>query len=504
MESGDQLETNTTSKALFEKKYKILRNTLRSIKRDDFLLGLIQTLRNDEDMPFEDFAKGKPMPWTLLTVFKLACQYCGTNADAKKADYNLFVKAYNMAYDLEGDYTVALLHEGLHGFFLHLSHQQFWHQREIVRSSFARLDYFFCTDEATKQYDPWHKKQFGIPIKSFAILLVATWAVFKINKRISTNLINSLSQIEQDHQSLFAFINAASVGIDDVESFVRNRASPVTSYFLQFGEISPFLFAPILRATDTQHFLLSLRLLERSIHTLLFERVKQSGNEAVIRSFANKFEEYINELLNFADLSPWRHSEIEDAFPGKTTDFLFQCGTKTIFIEAKSIRLSPIAIANPTPDVLIRDIKDSVCKAILQCYELASELNHRCGSIDPHLIIVTYDDVYFGDPLHTWHNLFRDYFSSANVNLQIEDIISPSKIFILGIQEFEEICASSLGPAWFGNLLDEAIASNAIPDKVKHCLSMHLAKSDRRRTIPLVEKHFSSMFSRITDKVQPH
>lgn len=104
--------------AEFENKYESLKDALRSFKRDDFLLGLIKIIRDHEGIPFEEYAKGKPLPWTMLTLIKLACEHCGKNAVLKKANYNDFVETYRKAYDLEEAYTTAILLGNMICFFL--------------------------------------------------------------------------------------------------------------------------------------------------------------------------------------------------------------------------------------------------------------------------------------------------------------------------------------------------------------------------------------------------
>lgn len=486
----------------FEQDYKVLRNCLRSYKRDEFLLGLIHTLRKDEGISFEEYAKGKPMPWTLLTLAKLACEFCGTNTGARKALHADFVKVYNMAYELEGTYGTLILEENFHGFFLLLCHQQFWHQREIIRSAFARLDYLFCTENAQNSFNLFFSKKYGLGIQTFAELLVATWIIWKTTKSFSCNLVYHLGRLGYGKNDITNFLANFSVDVDNIRRFVENRPSPVKNYFLQFGERTPFLLAPIIQLSDSVHVLISLRLIERSITTFLFEAVKQSGDEEIIRSFANIFEEDTRLLLVGAKLDPWCSSDLEPAFSGKSTDFLLQCGKKTVFIENKSIRLSPIAVAHPTPDVLLSDIKDSVCKAIEQCYELATELNTRCEGIDPHLIIVTYDDIFMGEPQRTWDYLFKGYFSYNGANLPITEVLSPNKIFIMGIQEFEQLCEFCDGPDWLEDLLTRAVEDNAQPGTAKHGLLMHVKPDTKRKTMPLIKKHFRGIFSRITSKLQ--
>jgi len=486
----------------FERDYKSLRNCLRSYKRDELLLGLIHTLRQDEGIPFQEYAKGKPMPWTLLTLIKLACEYCGTNTDAQKAFNPDFVKIYNMAYELEGTYGTIILQESFHGFFLLLCHHQFWHQREIIRSAFARLDYLFCTEEAQKSFNDLFVAKHGISVATFAELFVATWLTWKISPKFSRDLQTSLSAFTYEENTIKQFINSVCVDIDDVRKFIEKRPSPVKNYFLQFGERTPFMLAPIVQVSHTDHVLISLRLLERSISTFLFETVKQSSDEKVIRDFANIFEKYTYRLLLGAELDPWCSLDLEPAFSGKSTDFLLQCGKKTVFIECKSIRLSPIAVANPTPNVLLNDIKDSVCKAIEQCYELAKELQLHCSEIDPHLIVVTYDDIFLGEPQRTWDHLFKDYFSEDCVDLPISDVLSPNKIFIIGVQDFEQLCEACSGPDWLEELLDQAIEENSQPQTAKHGLLMHINPGTKRKTMPFITQHYRGIFRRITKKLK--
>ncbi|MDQ7834374.1 MAG: hypothetical protein RDU24_03235 [Humidesulfovibrio sp.] len=486
---------------IFDETYKKLRNGLKSLRRDDFVLNLIHTLRKDEGIPFDEYAKGKPMPWTMLTLLSLACLYCGGNVDVKKAEEKDFVMLYNFAYDLEGKYSVVILKENFHGFFLLLCHQQFWHQREIIRSAFARVDYIFCSCEQKDIINSWFENIIGIPAKIFTELLIATWTVFKINNHFSCNLEKQLAVFGYGESIINKFLKHASVDIDDVQAFVQSRPSPVKNYFFQFGERTPFIFRPIIKAYDGGHVLISLRLLERTISTYIFEMVKKSGDEAVIKAFADAFENYCSRLIECAHIDSWCKHDLEDAFIGKSTDFMFQSDEKTVFLECKSTRLSPIAVANPEHKILLSDIKDSICKAILQAYELAVEINKRCESIEPYVIVVTYEDMFFGEPQRNWDILLRDYFEHKYPHLHVAEVIPPNRIFIIGVQEFEQLCEYCKGNAWISALLNKALEDNATPSTAKHSLLMHVESNEKRNNIPFITSHFHDIFKRLSAKL---
>jgi len=486
----------------FENGFKALRNRLRSVKRDEFILGLIHTLRNDEGTPVEEYAKGKPMPWTLLTLLKLTCEFGGTNDNARKALNNDFVKIYNMAYDLEGNYSSTILKENFNSFFLLLCHMQFWHQQEIIRSVFSRVDYFFCTGAAAKQLDEWFTSEYSIKCSEFIELLTVTWIYWKTHSVFSCTLAEQLKAFKYEDTVINKFIAMVSVSLNKVQSFVEDRPSPIRSYFLQFGERTPFLFAPILKVSDTDYVLISMRLLERSIAYFIFERIKRSKNEKVIQCFADTFEEYVHQLLVDANFDPWCANELEDTFPGKSTDFAFCCGEKTIFIECKSIRLSPIAVANPTQEILVNDIKDSICKAIEQCYELSIELYSRCGNIEPYLIIVTYDDVYLGEPQRTWDGFLKEYFVTKGTDDKIAGMIPPERIFTVGLQEFETLCEVCKGWEHLDSLLSNAIKNNAKSETSRYSLLMHIQPTEKRKPTTVTKQHFRGLFQRLVSKIK--
>ncbi|MDO9633311.1 MAG: hypothetical protein Q7I92_15540, partial [Humidesulfovibrio sp.] len=225
----------TDAKAEFESKFKTLRNALKSIKRDDFLLGLIKTLRENENIPPEEYAKGKPLPWTMLTLLRFACEYCGQNSGAKKAGNNDFTKIYNQVYELQDVYGAALLQDSVSAYIFSLAHQQFWHQVKINHGVVARLNYFYCSIHAGQCLDPWFKAIYKVDVSAFIELWMATLATVNAKKQLMYELKSSLAQAHYDAVDIGCFLDLVSTDIADVESFIKDRAGRIRDVFLQFG-----------------------------------------------------------------------------------------------------------------------------------------------------------------------------------------------------------------------------------------------------------------------------
>lgn len=489
------------AKIEFERKFRELRNALKSIKRDDFLLGLIKALRENESIPPEEYTKGKPLPWTMLTLLRLACEFCGQNAGAKKAGNKDFIKIYNHVYELQDIYGAALLQDNISAYFFSLAHQQFWHQVKLHPGVVARLNYFYCSTQAEQRLNPWFKATYKLDISVFSELLIATWAIVATKYQLMYEINRSLAQANYDAMDIAYFLSLFSTDITEVDSFIQTRVGRIRDVFLQFGERTPFVLSPLLRINSDDYVPISLKLIERSGDMLAYELVKASNNDGVKKFFDDTFERYVGDLLDSAGLDPWRACDLENLFSAKTTDFIISCADKTIFVEAKSIRLGNLPIACPTSVHIPNDLHNTVIKAMEQGFEFGAALYDKCLTPNFFLVVVTYDDLYLGPPEAAWDRYFSKYFTPSKYGFDVTGIIDPAKIFIVGIREFEILCSSCNSLQSISRLFDLAVANNSSPGSQKHNFAQHIQNPVSITNNPLILEHYDAFFERLKAKL---
>lgn len=203
-------------------------------------------------------------------------------------------------------------------------------------------------------------------------------------------------------------------------------------------------------------------------------------------------------MLKSSDLDPWKATDIENIFGGKTTDFIVPCSDKTVFVEAKSVRLGNIAVAHPVSGNIPNDLKDNVIKALQQGFDLAKAFSEKCINQNVHLIVVTYDDLHLGSPDQAWESFFKDYFTNKDQGYDVTKYISPSQIFIVGIRELEQICNHCKNADMLSNLLERAVTANKQPQTTKFSLTQSIPTDRPNDKNPLIKNNFDLFVSRIS------
>lgn len=159
---------------------------------------------------------------------------------------------------------------------------------------------------------------------------------------------------------------------------------------------------------------------------------------------------------------------------------------------------------------LIRELRKSVIKAVIQAYELINSLKNNpdtrikcCNHFS--LLIVTYSDLYLGVPQRIWEEFLKEaVLSDFNAGQIDETALPPERIFIISIDEIE-IISEKLGNNVFTlpDFIQRAVENNRNPIKQKMQLQMHVAEIERAnyKEVDFVASEFEAFFNRMKSEI---
>jgi hypothetical protein len=424
--------------------------------------------------------------------------FAGTNQDVNPVGEKYFARIYNKMLVLGGVYEKSILQQdGYRSYFSAISQKQFWWQRGVIRADFARINYIFLSEPC--EYHHEFEKQFGISVKIFIGMMLSIWSHIKIKSDIiyvDYNDILTHYGFEKNH--IACFLQLVSRDKNALKRELEAQDRSIKSNILKFGEQTPLYKYPILRINESNYICFSRNIIERSIYYNLFEFVKSLADDNGARCFTDRFERYVGDLIDESGAEYISEKEIENLYDGKKTDYLVFEDDFDIMVEAKSIRLSNIAKANPEKKIILNDLEDSVVKSIFQGNELSKNL-HENGRIKRHaLLIVCYDDIYLGPPDEAYNYFFKDHceqkFSDGTC---ARGEIPPENIFILSINEFERFCAVRKEVGSFSKTLDSAISDNKNPETRKFTLDQSFPDLRNNQSLNIIEDNYEKIWAPI-------
>ncbi|MFC1629220.1 hypothetical protein ACFL3H_08940, partial [Gemmatimonadota bacterium] len=118
----------------------------------------------------------------------------------------------------------------------------------------------------------------------------------------------------------------------------------------------------------------------------------------------------------------------------KVVDFLVDCGSARVLIDAKGVDLAILGKVTFDPDVLARRTKNSVLKGVEQGLEVADRLPDRRPT---YLLLVTYKELYLGNGQRFFSAVGKEEYQSLAQKHDASTWIPPEHIYIVSVQSFE-------------------------------------------------------------------
>ena len=229
--------------------------------------------------------------------------------------------------------------------------------------------------------------------------------------------------------------------------------------------------------------------------------MKIVGGSALFERFGQVFENYIAKSFNSIPIKFLSEKELMRSFPGKkVTDFLIPYKEFNLLVELKAIQLNQIARVNPSNSILNTELRDSVCKGIIQGYSLANSISQSEDTLSLHtrneffLMIITYKNIFLGAGEDAWteflYESVSDYLEKNSID---QNIIPPNRIIFLSLDEFDNLISVLFNQrAKMPNILYKLIENNKEYITKKFTFSQHLEEWMRGELIhPFLNQTFT-------------
>lgn len=458
-----------TDKFIYD--YSCVTDAIEKFRRDDLIVGIITVLKEADNYTTCDYKERKPMFWTTLTLFKLVFEHAKGKSNIKP-QYSDFVKLYNMVYSLESEYDTAIANKYGLAILLTLAHRQFWAQQGINRAVFARLYYIFALSSDNEGMHSKFSVKHGVTFRSFCEMLAALWVETNLSKQLIYELELRLSKFGFTFVEIKAFLKLLTIRIDD-SGCLKRPSEDSAGIFFQFGKTTPFVYRPIIKVSDVDYAPISSRVVDRAIELLPLQLIRDLGDERLRKRIATRYEHYIANILSTSGIVYSQATTIEKNYTCKSTDFLILNNKTAVMLEVKSIHLKDHSISNPSPEVIPKELSGSIVKAIRQGMEFSSVLSKEQEIDEAFLVIVTYGELYLGDPSFCWYTYFKKIFAGDELR-DHAGLLSYQNVYIVSAHQVERILSHCSCSDDLINLLKSALVADAEPNTRKHSLDMHL------------------------------
>ncbi|KKR02844.1 MAG: hypothetical protein UT30_C0047G0004 [Candidatus Uhrbacteria bacterium GW2011_GWF2_39_13] len=472
-----------------------VRNRIKSLRPEELIIAASLKLREIE----KDIALwSKWNPYSLLLVIRWAFEYGAQNSNVIPLTQNQFIKLISDCNEICGNpYFLSGASANVNKFLRTMSFQQFWFQGNIFKGLFGRLFLLFCNSK-----DEIHENflfRVGISMQEYLELSFAVWGW---TPKQSNEVLVPLQFFENSTYEITAitkYFDFTSKTILQMTDYLQTpRKKGIRNFYLQPCEKSPLTKYPLLRLPGGI-FKYSQRVFESHIRMIFYELMKSTGDSPLAEKFSKRFENYNDKLLAYSCLPYLKETELKKiAGKGKVVDFAIPYADTTILIETKSVEMNPLAQVNPENKIMEKELKSSVIKAVIQAYEFIYNLKQvdtteiECKK-HFSLLIVTYDNLWLGPPLHLWKEFLENSVRNRiKPELLDEAALSPERIFVISIDEMEVIIERiKLQVVSLPDFIERAVADNRT-EKVKHQLNMHFTERECEETkgIPFLIEPF--------------
>lgn len=468
--------------------FKKIRNQLRKLDRDSLVIIVIQKLRSIEGKEPNEWHSF--LPWRLLLLLKWGFEFCGENYPLIISDELMLAKLINKVHTFEEAEQNPFLEQGdvggINKFLRTLSFQQFWLQREMYYLDIARQIELFCNlppdDFLRHEIENYLD---GMDLKEFISFfwLIWVWAAEKpTNLAFNNEIIFGNTRITDE--VINKFLGLISLQANEIKKYLQERKDKIKNPYFQLLERSPFVRYPILRSNNG-YLLYSEKLIIEAITNYFYDTMKTIGGSNLFERFGQIFEEYISKSLNFINDEVISERVLMRSFSGqKVTDFLIPYTEFNLLIELKAIELNQIARVNPTNAILSTELRDSICKGVIQGFSLANSILQDNDSLsipnrrDFFLLIITYKNIYLGRGEDAWIEFLKESVSKYLLENSIDqDIIPPDRIMFMSISEFDQLISIIFNEkASISDILFKVVENNKHSTTRKFSFSQHLTE----------------------------
>jgi len=467
-----------------------------------------------------DFPKGQLLHWELLLMVKLAMLYGGKKYHLKKPSEDQLRTTLNELKNLYSDFPF-LKDENPHRFHKLLrciAHQQFAYQKSLNSWLLARQIQLFrnlsCKFPIASKFEEYT----GISLDDFFecafILYVLLYGISKEESypKFSNFPFLFTGQelyLQYPQKNILKFLDLLSIDWENRCNILNDpEVTKITQVQLQHLEQTPFVRYPFIRYKNSQYQLISVKVFEQTIYNFVYDILKsKSGNDFSQEFGKSSFERYLELGLDYAKVKYSTEAALKEVLPEKHSlvDFVISEPQCTVLIECKAIEMKPLAKALQLSELLSRELKTSVTKAVEQIYSVASSLLNSNSSIiasqNIFALVVTYRELFLGPGHQVWEELLKDRVQPfLKQNSIDESIIPPENIFYISIECFDYLVnVISNSEHTLHEIFSSAVEKNRSPQQKKFLLDMHIIDDFRiaKNSLPYLDETMLDFAQRV-------
>jgi hypothetical protein len=464
--------------------FKPIRNLLRKYDSVSLAVEAATKLHEVEVRPVQEWRTW--CPWLLLLLIKWGFEFGGSQFPPRAVGEADLVKLINMLHDFEGVCGSPFLGGSCSQpmkFLRTRAYQQFWLQAGFGAWDLVRDRVLFASLPPEHPFHARLTEHVGLAMDDFTELALTLWAWLNetpANIRFSPDALFASLNIPAATKA--AFIRTLALQPEDVTRFLAERSQKVTNYCFQLSEPSPLDQHPLL-ALGGDQLVYSKRLFQWTISHFFYDEARRTSGSEGAEVVARLLEQYVAESLSSVPLRFYSESELRPAFPSrKVTDFVVPRDDFTLLVEVKASEMRPSVIVFPGNEQLVRELQDSVIKAAVQGYSLASDFTISSAGLeipnrsDFFLFILTYKDMYLGPGQAMWEEFLGEAVGSTLKSEGIDPrVIPPERIVVLSLREWDMLMSIlRTDPTLLSRILNEMVVNNRSPMTVKFAFWQHL------------------------------
>lgn len=424
--------------------YEQIRKIISKLDRRNFAKFIIKNIRETERI--SEIHQRRFYLWNLFFLLKMTAKF-GSFFPYKKITLNQLLELHDLCIKLNDFLPKELGSEN------HISaskvlriifYQQVWLQNVLNYQDIGRIIKLIEFSE----FDPVSSFDNGLNLSTRKFLkytyILYIWAI--TFPQIECLNVEDILPLIEDKEAFELIINYLKRDISEV-GLELDKNIPVKSERLEIFEQSALFRFPIW-AIDGRHYLLSTKLLERSILHLLIEKLSAiSSSQGNDNYLSVGFEKYVGMYLAESKEKFLNEGEIRKRFNlgsgDKVTDFLISNLLGNVCIECKAILAQSLTKVLPKKDVLINSYKDNIVKAIVQGIDTHSYMKYQFWK-RKYLLIVTLEDLYLG----CFKDLLEEFIEDAlrkhypGYESRVSEF-GTDNIFIISISNYELLISYS-------------------------------------------------------------
>lgn len=470
--------------------YKPVRNYIRNFDPNEIINFCINVFSQNIDNKHPTEWTYQPnltaliIRWTLLE-WEVKSKYKILNSKE-------FNKIYSDIAKIFEHINPNIEENGVHNFLSRMLQSQIFfqlHQKQ-VEAGIGRQRIIFKEIGGAK-IEGLYNEYSNINIHEYMNVITTLWAMSFTNKqkKFTNTYFSNLTQNNNILEKLSCDINEGKRFIRS-QLYISKNSKIIKNIDFQMCETTPLIKKPLFKNKNS-YKPYSKHLLSYFIIYGLYDYFKSKESNFSSTHFGQIFEEYIEKCLNYSKLEYITNRQFQKSTKKNLNcDFIVEEEQNIIFIEAKSTELNPFATVTRQDNIIIKNIEDTITKAIKQIQMTAK--NYDTENIQNlYGIIITYKDYLIGNT--------NEIYKKIQINENIEISVPLENMVMITIEDFEYIVSGILDKKiCLSNIIQFIIENNKNNQNSKLLIRDHLRKLFGSLSMPeFLNEEFDKQFKEI-------